>query len=202
MKIERLAIPGPILLHLRVFGDNRGFFLESFNERQFSEVLGYECHFVQDNHSRSAKGVLRGLHYQTQSVQGKLVRVVKGKIFDVAVDLRPNSPWFGKHVSVVLSAAEKAMLWIPPGFAHGFLTMSAHAEVLYKATAYYAPTHERSLLWSDPALDISWPLRGVEPMLSEKDRVGKPLSVADSITENLTPSSFELCVGNGSSHGI
>lgn len=192
MEIELLDIPGPILLRPRVFGDDRGFFLESFNEKQFSQVLGCECRFVQDNHSRSAKGVLRGLHYQTQSVQGKLVRVVEGNIFDVAVDIRPNSPYFGEHVSIELSASEKAMLWIPPGFAHGFFTLSEYADVLYKATSYYAPTYERSLLWSDPTLDIAWPLHGIEPILSEKDRAGKPLSVADTIAEDIIPSPFDV----------
>lgn len=202
MKIELLHIPGPILLRPRVFGDDRGFFLESFNEEQFSRTVGHEFHFVQDNHSRSGKGVLRGLHYQTQFVQGKLVRVVEGRIFDVAVDLRPNSPWFGDHVSVELSSSDKAMLWIPPGFAHGFLTLSERADVLYKATAYYAPTFERSLLWSDPALNIAWPLNGIEPLLSEKDSLGKPLCVADPIVEDFGQSPLNVSSGAGSSHAI
>lgn len=202
MEIELLGIPGPMLLHPRVFGDDRGFFLESFNEQHLSQVLGCESHFVQDNHSRSTKGVLRGLHYQTRSVQGKLVRVVEGKIFDVAVDLRPNSPWFGKHVSVELSASQKAMLWIPPGFAHGFFTLSEHADVLYKTTAYYAPTYERSLLWSDPDLQIVWPLNGLDPILSEKDRAGKPLSMADGIAEDIPPSLLNVSSGAGKHHDV
>jgi dTDP-4-dehydrorhamnose 3,5-epimerase len=171
------AIADVFMIAPKVFGDDRGFFLESYNRRSMA-ALGIDSEFVQDNHSRSAKGVLRGLHYQIRQPQGKLVRVVAGEIYDVAVDLRRASPTFGQWVGMTLSAENKRMAWVPPGFAHGFYVTSESAEVLYKATDYYAPEHERSLLWNDPALNIEWPLAG-EPLLSEKDRKGQPLSVAE-----------------------
>jgi dTDP-4-dehydrorhamnose 3,5-epimerase len=169
------GLPDVIILEPKVFGDDRGFFLESFNKRDFAETIGLEVDFVQDNHSRSEKGVLRGLHYQIHRPQGKLVRVVKGAVFDVAVDLRRSSDRFGKWVGVELSERNKRQLWIPPGFAHGFLVTEGPAEFLYKTTDYWFPEHERSLLWSDPSLGISWPLDG-EPVLARKDALGKPLS--------------------------
>jgi dTDP-4-dehydrorhamnose 3,5-epimerase len=164
---------GALVLTPTVFGDERGFFLESFNQRRFDDVLGRNVTFVQDNHSRSAKNVLRGLHYQIRQPQGKLLRVVAGEIFDVAVDLRRRSPTFSRWASVILSAENKRQVWIPEGFAHGFLVLSDYAEVLYKTTDYWAPEHERCLLWNDPKLAISWPI-GAEPILSNKDREGKP----------------------------
>lgn len=174
--MERLATQHPdvVLLRPRVFGDDRGFFLESYNQRALTD-LGITQEYVQDNHSRSARGVLRGLHYQIQQPQGKLVRVVAGEVFDVAVDLRRSSPHFGKVASFRLSAASHDMAWIPPGFAHGFLVLSDSADFLYKTTDYYAPEHERSLLWNDPALGIDWPLTGA-PQLSVKDQAGLPLA--------------------------
>lgn len=171
------AIPEVFMIAPKVFGDDRGFFLESYNRRAMA-AFGIEHDFVQDNHSRSAHGVLRGLHYQIKQPQGKLVRVVAGEIFDVAVDIRRSSPTFGKWVGMTLSAENKRMAWIPPGFAHGFYVTSDIAEVLYKASDYYAPEHERSMLWNDPALGIEWPLAG-EPLLSDKDRKGMPLSEAE-----------------------
>lgn len=177
MKSTPTAIPEVLLLEPRVFGDARGYFLESWNERQFA-ALGIRERFVQDNHSRSAARVLRGLHYQVRQPQGKLVRVTHGAIWDVVVDLRRNSPSFGRHVALQLDAASRAMLWIPAGFAHGFLVLSDAAEVQYKATDYYAPEHERTLLWNDPALGIRWPLEG-EPLLSDKDRRGLTLAEAE-----------------------
>jgi dTDP-4-dehydrorhamnose 3,5-epimerase len=179
VKVERTAIPDVLLLEPRVFGDERGFFFESYNRRAFREATGVDAEFVQDNHSRSVKNVLRGLHYQVRRPQGKLVRVIAGEIFDVAVDLRGSSPTFGRWEAVRLDAGSKRMLWIPPGFAHGFLVTSDSAEVLYKATDYYAPEHERTLLWSDPALAIPWPLQG-EPILAGKDRRGLPLARAET----------------------
>jgi dTDP-4-dehydrorhamnose 3,5-epimerase len=177
MKATPTSLPGVLLLEPRVFGDERGFFLESWNERTFA-ALGLKERFVQDNHSCSTAGVLRGLHYQVRQPQGKLVRVTQGAIWDVAVDLRRTSPSFGRHLGLRLDAESRAMLWIPAGLAHGFLVLSESAEVQYKTTDYYAPEHERSLLWSDPALGIDWPLQG-EPILSEKDRRGLPLSAAE-----------------------
>lgn len=171
------AIPDVFMVAPKVFGDDRGFFLESYNRRTMA-ALGIEHEFVQDNHSRSAKGVLRGLHYQIKQTQGKLVRVVAGEIFDVAVDIRRSSPTFGQWVGMSLSAENKRMAWVPPGFAHGFYVTSDFAEVLYKATDYYAPEHERSMLWNDPAIGIEWPL-SVEPLLSDKDRKGLPLASAE-----------------------
>jgi len=177
MQIIATGHPDVLLLRPRVFGDARGFFLESYNRKAFAE-LGIGAEFVQDNHSRSAKGVLRGLHYQIRQPQGKLVRVAVGEVFDVAVDLRRSSPHFGRAAGFRLSAETHDMAWIPPGFAHGFLVLSGHAEFLYKTTDYYAPQFERSLLWNDPALDIAWPLQG-EPLLSAKDRAGLPLAACE-----------------------
>ncbi|MBD9633124.1 MULTISPECIES: dTDP-4-dehydrorhamnose 3,5-epimerase [Pseudomonadaceae] len=168
MKATRLAIPDVILLEPRVFGDERGFFFESFNHRQFEEVVGRSVKFVQDNHSKSAKGVLRGLHYQLSQAQGKLVRVTAGEVFDVAVDLRKSSPTFGKWVGERLSAENKLQMWVPEGFAHGFVVLSESAEFLYKTTDFYAPEHERCIAWNDPALGIQWPLEQ-PPQLSAKD---------------------------------
>ena len=175
MKVMTAGLPGVLLIEPRVFGDDRGFFFESFNQRRWEEATGLQSCFVQDNHSRSAKGVLRGLHYQISQPQGKLVRVVAGEVFDVAVDLRRSSPHFGRVASFQLSAETHEMAWIPPGFAHGFLVLSEHAEFLYKTTDYYAPQFERSLLWNDPALNIAWPLDGA-PLLSAKDQAGLPLA--------------------------
>ena len=178
MKIIPTSIPDVLIIEPTLFGDERGFFLESFNQRAFEKQTGVHLPFVQDNHSRSAKNVLRGLHYQIRQPQGKLVRVTVGEVFDVCVDLRQSSPTFGQSVSVLLSAQNHRQLWIPPGFAHGFLVVSDHAEFLYKTTDYYAPEFERSLLWNDPALAIDWPL-SVAPMLSAKDKAGLPLSQAE-----------------------
>jgi len=171
MQVIRTAIPEVLVIEPKVFGDDRGFFYESFNERAFAGATGLHLHFVQDNHSRSAKNVLRGLHYQIRQSQGKLVRVSAGEIYDVAVDIRRSSPTFGKCAAVVLSAQNHRMCWVPAGFAHGFLVASDYAEVQYKTTDYWAPQHERSILWNDPDLAISWPLKG-EPILSQKDRAG------------------------------
>jgi dTDP-4-dehydrorhamnose 3,5-epimerase len=179
MQIIRTAIPDVLIIEPKVFGDERGFFFESFNQRRFTELTGVTTSFVQDNHSRSAKNVLRGLHYQIQQPQGKLVRVTAGEVFDVCVDLRKSSPTFGQSVSVVLSGATHRQLWVPPGFAHGFLVTSDFAEFLYKTTDYYAPEFERSLLWNDPALAIDWPLAGA-PLLSVKDKAGVHLAQADN----------------------
>lgn len=176
MQATRLAIPDVILLEPRVFGDDRGFFMETFNQRDFEATTGLRPHFVQDNHSRSQRGVLRGLHYQIRQPQGKLVRVVSGEIFDVAVDLRRRSPTFGRWLGCVLSADNKRQMWIPEGFAHGFLVLSESADVLYKATDYYAPAHERCLAWNDPSVGIEWPLEGIQPLLSAKDQGGLPLT--------------------------
>jgi len=178
MQTVATELPGVLLLEPRVFGDARGFFFESYNRRAFHKATGVDVEFVQDNHSRSVKNVLRGLHYQVRHAQGKLVRVIEGEVWDVAVDLRRASPTFGKWAGFTLSAQSKRMAWIPPGFAHGFLVVSDSAEVLYKATDYYAPEHERSLLWSDPALGIRWPLAGA-PVLADKDRRGTPLAAAE-----------------------
>jgi dTDP-4-dehydrorhamnose 3,5-epimerase len=166
-----LAIPEVILLEPTVFGDDRGFFFESFNQAKFEEGVGRHVSFVQDNHSRSTQHVLRGLHYQIRQPQGKLVRVVAGTVFDVAVDIRRSSPTFGRWVGEVLSAENKRQLWIPEGFAHGFIVLSDIAECLYKATDYYAPRHERCLIWNDPTIGIAWPFEGT-PVLSGKDRQG------------------------------
>ena len=178
MQVQKLAISEVVLFTPKLFGDDRGFFYESFNARAFSEVTGLQPDFVQDNHSRSVKGVLRGLHYQLHRAQGKLVRVVHGEVFDVAVDIRRSSPTFGKWVGSYLSAENKHQLWVPEGFAHGFVVLSDSAEFLYKTTDYYAPEHERCISWNDPAIGIDWPLKG-EPALSGKDRQGKCLADAD-----------------------
>ncbi|WP_324732123.1 dTDP-4-dehydrorhamnose 3,5-epimerase [Pseudomonas paeninsulae] len=178
MKATPLAISDVVLFEPKVFGDERGFFFESFNHLQFEEVIGRTVQFVQDNHSRSAKGVLRGLHYQIQQPQGKLVRVVQGEVFDVAVDVRKKSPTFGQWVGAYLSAENKHQLWVPEGFAHGFVVLSESAEFLYKTTDYYAPTHERCISWNDPQIGIQWPYEGT-PALSTKDSEGKLLADAD-----------------------
>ena len=172
------AIPEVILFEPKVFGDERGFFFESFNHARFEEAVGYPVKFVQDNHSKSVKGVLRGLHYQIQQPQGKLVRVVQGAVFDVAVDIRKSSPTFGKWVGALLTAENKHQLWVPEGFAHGFVVLSETAEFLYKTTDYYAPAHERSILWNDPDIAIQWRSDFV-PMLSNKDQVAKLLKDAE-----------------------
>jgi len=179
MLFENTELSGVIMVQPRVFEDARGFFLESYQREKF-HVAGISAEFVQDNHSASMKGVLRGLHYQIRQPQGKLVRVVFGEVFDVAVDLRRHSPSFGKWVGVTLSAEKKNQLWIPPGFAHGFFVTSEKAEILYKATDYYAPEWERSLLWDDPVLGIEWPIaNGESPILSPKDAKGALLSAAE-----------------------
>jgi dTDP-4-dehydrorhamnose 3,5-epimerase len=177
MNLIQTPLQGVCIIEPRVFGDERGFFMESWNRRSFA-ALGLDLDFVQDNHSRSQQGVLRGLHYQIKQPQGKLVRVVSGEVFDVAVDLRKSSPTFGRWTGVLLSAENKRMFWVPPGCAHGFLTLSASADFLYKATDYYAPEHERSLLWNDPDLAIDWPLTGA-PTLAAKDAAGIRLRDAE-----------------------
>lgn len=179
MKVVQAALPEILILEPRVFSDARGYFFESHNRRVFRDLTGVDVEFVQDNHSRSVKDVLRGLHYQVRQAQGKLVRVIAGEIWDVAVDLRRSSPTFGKWAGFSLSAATRQMAWIPPGFAHGFLVTSDAAEVLYKTTDYYAPEHERTLLWNDPALAIEWPLSGA-PVMTEKDRQGRVLADAET----------------------
>jgi dTDP-4-dehydrorhamnose 3,5-epimerase len=176
MNVIKTALSGVLILEPKVFGDERGFFLESWNARAFRELSGVGLDFVQDNHSRSRRGVLRGLHYQIRQPQGKLVRVVRGRIFDVAVDLRRASPDFGKWIGVELGEEDHRQLWVPPGFGHGFLVLSEVAEVLYKTTDYYAPEHERSLLWNDPSVGVAWPLEGMTPVLSKKDTDGFPLN--------------------------
>ncbi len=178
MKVTPTAIPEVLVLEPQVFGDDRGFFFESFNANRFAQLTGVAAHFVQDNHSKSAKGVLRGLHYQIRQPQGKLVRVTAGALYDVVVDLRKTSPFFGRWVGVELSAENRRQLWVPPGFAHGFVVTSDTAECLYKTTDYWAPEHERAILWNDPALAIDWPLDGA-PMLSAKDSQGTLLAAAE-----------------------
>lgn len=178
MKVITTALPEVLILEPQVFGDERGFFYESFNARRFAEATGVNREFVQDNHSRSACGVLRGLHYQLQQAQGKLVRVSAGEVYDVAVDVRRSSPNFGKWVGVHLSAKNKRQLWVPEGFAHGFLVLSEYAEFLYKTTDYYAPQHERCIAWNDPQLAIAWPDIGMPPLLSDKDQQGQLLASA------------------------
>jgi len=177
MQFTRSALPDVVIVDPKVFGDARGFFFESWNRRDFA-AAGLDVDFVQDNHSRSRRGVLRGLHYQIEHAQGKLVRVIEGRVLDVAVDLRRSSATFGRHVALELSADDRRMLYIPPGFAHGFIVVSEVAEFLYKTTDYWYPEHERTLLWNDPALGIDWPA-GVSPMLAPKDVAGKPLALAD-----------------------
>lgn len=178
MKVIATAIPDVLLLEPRVFGDERGFFFESWNRKTLAE-LGIDVDFLQDNHSKSQRNVLRGLHYQIERAQGKLVRVTSGEVYDVAVDLRRASPTFGRWVGFSLSAADKRMAWIPPGFAHGFCVTSESAEFLYKTTDYWSPAHERSLLWNDPQLAIPWPLSGA-PLLAAKDAAGTPLAQAET----------------------
>lgn len=178
MQITATPLPGVLIFEPKIFGDDRGFFFESFNANAFERATGLKRNFVQDNHSRSERGVLRGLHYQIQQPQGKLVRVVSGEVYDVAVDLRRHSPHFGHWEGVYLSAENRRQLWIPEGFAHGFLVLSDSAEFLYKTTDYYAPAHERCLLWNDPELGIDWPLQK-PPLLSPKDQLGQPLSQAE-----------------------
>lgn len=178
MNATRLAIPDVIVFEPKVFGDDRGFFFESFNQKVFEEVVGRSVSFVQDNHSRSLKGVLRGLHYQIQQSQGKLVRVSHGEVFDVAVDLRKSSATFGKWVGAHLSAENKKQMWVPEGFAHGFVVLSESAEFLYKTTDYWAPEHERSLAWNDPTVAIEWPI-SEQPALSAKDQKAASLQEAE-----------------------
>ena len=177
MKVQATRIPGVLIVEPVVFGDDRGFFLESFNEREMRSI-GIDAHFVQDNHSRSARNVLRGLHYQINQPQGKLVRVVSGKVFDVVVDIRRNSPTFGKWVGVELSAENKRMFWLPQGMAHGFVVLSDFADFLYKTTDYYAPKSEKTILWNDPDLGIEWPMAG-QPILSSKDAAAKTFREAE-----------------------
>ena len=177
MQFTKTALPDVVIVEPKVFGDARGFFFESWNRRDFA-AAGLDVDFVQDNHSRSHRGVLRGLHYQIEHAQGKLVRVIAGAVLDVAVDLRRSSPTFGAHLALELSADNRRMLWIPPGFAHGFIVVSEIAEFVYKTTDYWSPEHERTLLWSDPALRIRWPA-GIAPTLAPRDAAGKPLAQAD-----------------------
>ncbi|MGE4376817.1 MAG: dTDP-4-dehydrorhamnose 3,5-epimerase [Burkholderiaceae bacterium] len=177
-QVTPTALPEVLILEPKVFGDERGFFFESYNQRDFAQATGLQVAFVQDNHSRSAKNVLRGLHYQVQQPQGKLVRVVQGEVFDVAVDLRKKSKTFGQWVGEILSAENKRQLWIPAGFAHGFVVLSDTAEFLYKTTDYYAPAHERCIRWDDPAIGIHWPI-AAPPILAAKDAAGKLLAEAE-----------------------
>ena len=178
MKVTPTAIPEVLIIEPKVFGDARGFFFESFNQKAFNDATGLDVNFVQDNHSRSAKGVLRGLHYQVQQPQGKLVRVVRGAVFDVAVDIRKSSPTFGKWVGIELSEDNHKQLWVPPGFAHGFMALSDGADVLYKTTNSYAPEHERCIAWNDPDLAIDWP-RDLQPLLSPRDSNAPLLSFCE-----------------------
>ena len=180
MKVVATALPEVLILEPKVFGDSRGFFMESFNANTFREATGLDVQFVQDNHSRSSRGVLRGLHYQLQQPQGKLVRVPRGCVFDVAVDMRKSSPNFGKWVGVELSEDNHRQLWVPAGFAHGFVVLSESADFLYKTTDYYAPAHERCLKWDDPTVAVEWPLDGINPLLSAKDQQGLALADCDS----------------------
>lgn len=178
MKVTPTSIPSVLIIEPRVFGDTRGFFFESFNQRAFNQTTGLDVNFVQDNHSRSSKGVLRGLHYQIQQPQGKLIRVVRGSVFDVTVDLRKSSPTFGQWVGVELAEDNHRQLWIPPGFAHGFYVLSDSADFLYKTTDYYAPEFECGLIWNDPTIGIEWPLN-TQPIISTKDAQGKKLADAE-----------------------
>jgi dTDP-4-dehydrorhamnose 3,5-epimerase len=179
MNVIPTRIPDVLILEPPVFGDHRGFFMESFNQRVFEDKTGLSLEFVQDNHSRSKQGILRGLHYQIQSPQGKLIRVVRGEVFDVAVDIRRRSPTFKQWVGVSLSAENHRQVWVPPGFAHGFYVVSDSADVLYKTTDYYAPEHERTLFWQDPTIAVDWPLGDRAPVLSAKDQQGDRLESAD-----------------------
>ncbi len=178
MKATPTAIPEVLLIEPKVFGDERGFFFESFNRKVFAQATGFDVDFVQDNHSKSAKGVLRGLHYQIRQAQHKLVRVIAGEVFDVAVDIRKGSPTFGQWVGAILSGENKRQLWVPAGFAHGFVTLSDTAELLYKVTNYYAPAHERCIAWNDATIGIKWPDR-ITPLLSAKDAAGMTLAQAE-----------------------
>jgi len=187
MQIEHTPLPGVLVITPRVFGDSRGFFYESFNQRAFQEHTGIAAQFVQDNHSRSARGVLRGLHYQIRQPQGKLVRVVRGAVLDVVLDIRRGSPTFGQWSSLLLNETNKLQLWVPPGFAHGFSVLEDGTEFLYKTTDYWAAEHERSILWNDPALGIDWQLQG-DPILSEKDQRGTPLAAAEVFEQHDLPS--------------
>lgn len=180
MKIIPTEIEGLLILEPKVFGDERGFFMESWNKRAFAE-LGLDITFDQDNHSRSARGVLRGLHYQSPNPQGKLVRVVNGRAWDVAVDLRAGSPTYGRWAGVELSAENKRLFWVPPGFAHGFVSLEDGTDFLYKCSGFYDPSTEHSLMWNDPEVGIEWPLEGIEPQLSAKDKLGKPLAEVEPI---------------------
>ena len=181
MKTTPTAIPGVLIIEPKVFGDARGFFFESFNQNAFNDATGTNHQFVQDNHSRSGKGVLRGLHYQINRPQGKLVRVVRGSVFDVAVDIRPDSPAYGRWVGVELTEDNNKQMWVPPGLAHGFLVLSDTADFLYKTTDYYAPEFERCVAWDDPSVGIDWPIEGLQPKLSAKDLAGQSLSAAGLI---------------------
>jgi len=181
MNVTPTAIAGVVIIEPKVFGDARGFFYESFNQQAFNEATGTDQQFVQDNHSRSGKGVLRGLHYQVQQPQGKLVRVARGAVFDVAVDIRKSSPTFGKWVGVELSEDNLRQLWVPPGFAHGFVVLSESADFVYKTTDYYAPAHERCIVWNDASIGVEWPL-DIEPALSAKDAAGKRFEDAQVFT--------------------
>lgn len=182
MNVIQTTLPGVLIIEPRVFGDARGFFFESFNRAAFEAATGVHAQFVQDNHSRSARGVLRGLHYQIQQPQGKLVRVARGRVFDVAVDLRRSSSHFGKWLGVELSEDNQRQLWVPKGFGHGFLTLSDSADFLYKTTDYYAPQFERCVAWNDPAIGIDWQLDGIVPALSAKDQQGLSLAQAETFT--------------------
>lgn len=183
MKVIPTGIPDVLILEPKVFGDARGFFFESFNQKAFNEATGLDVSFVQDNHSRSARGVLRGLHYQVQQPQGKLVRVVRGAVFDVAVDIRPGSPTLGQWVGVQLTEDNHRQLWVPAGLAHGFLVLSETADFLYKTTDYYAPQHERCIAWNDPAIGVEWPDVGAAPTLSAKDRDGPHFSSFNAFSD-------------------
>jgi dTDP-4-dehydrorhamnose 3,5-epimerase len=187
MQIEHTHLSGVLVITPRVFGDSRGFFYESFNQRAFQEHTGIAAQFVQDNHSRSARGVLRGLHYQIRQPQGKLVRVVRGAVLDVVLDIRRGSPTFGQWFSALLTEQNKVQLWIPPGFAHGFSVLEDDTEFLYKTTDYWAPEHERCILWNDPALAINWQLQGA-PILSDKDQRGTPFASAEVFEQDDLPS--------------
>jgi dTDP-4-dehydrorhamnose 3,5-epimerase len=179
MNVTQTSLTGVLLIEPKVFGDERGFFFESFNARAFREATGVTRDFVQDNHSHSRHGVLRGLHYQIEQAQGKLVRAATGEVFDAVVDLRRSSPTFGRWEGFVLSAQNKRMLWVPPGFGHGYLVLSESADFLYKTTDYYAPQHERCVIWNDPTIGVQWPLPGDELILSAKDRIGIPFADAE-----------------------
>lgn len=180
MNVIQGELPGLLIIEPKLWGDARGFFMESYNEKAFREASGLQLEFVQDNHSRSARGVLRGLHYQLQQPQGKLVRVAAGRVWDVAVDMRHSSPTFGKWQGVELSAENNRQFWVPAGFAHGFVVLSETADFLYKTTDYYAPEHERCLAWNDPTVSVKWPLEGIEPQLSAKDKAGQPFAQCET----------------------